>query len=64
MKTFCGLMMIASAVIGVGVLDDCGGDCIQPDHDALWRWMVAFVCMIATVFFGLAAVTIGGLEDE
>ena len=57
-------MMIASAIVGVGVLEDCGGSCVPEDADALWRWIVAIICVMSTIFFGLAAVTIGGYEDE
>ena len=64
MKTFCGVMMIMSAIVGVSVLEDCGGACVPEDADGLWRWIVAIICVMSTIFFGLAAVTIGGYEDE
>ena len=56
--------MLMSAIVGVSVLEDCGGACVPEDADALWRWMVAIICMMSTIFFGLAAVTIGGYDDD
>ena len=64
MKTFCGVMMLMSAIVGVSVLEDSGGACVPEDADALWRWMVAIICMMSTIFFGLAAITIRGNDND
>ncbi len=56
--------MLMSAIVGVSVLEDCGGACVPEDADALWRWMVAIICMMSTIFFGLAAITIRGNDND
>ncbi len=58
MKLFCGVMMLFCAIVGVGVLEDCQGDCIPEDYNAAWRWIVAFVAVLGTAFFGFAAAVI------
>jgi len=58
MRTFCITMALLSAIVGVGVLEDCGGDCIPEDANALWRWVVAIVMVLSTAFFGFAGAVI------
>jgi len=53
-------MMLFCAIVGVGVLEDCQGDCIPEDYNAAWRWIVAFVAVLGTAFFGFAAAVIKG----
>ena len=40
------------------MLEDCAGDCVQADANAMWRWIVAVVAVVGTTFFGLVAVQI------
>ena len=58
MRLFCGVMMLFCAIVGVGVLEDCAGDCIPEDANALWRWIVAIVAVMGTAFFGFAGAVI------
>ena len=58
MKIFCVTLAIFCAIVGVGVLEDCAGDCVQADANAMWRWVVAVVAVVGTTFFGLVAVQI------
>jgi hypothetical protein len=51
-------MAFFCALVGVGVLEDCGGDCIPADANAMWRWMVAIVAVMGTAFFGFAGAVI------
>jgi hypothetical protein len=48
-------MVLFCALVGVGVLEDCGGACMPEDANALWRWAVAGVSILGTIFFGLVA---------
>ena len=58
MRTLCLGMMLFCAIVGVGVLEDCQGDCIPEDANAAWRWMVAIVAVLGTAFFGFAGAII------
>lgn len=52
---FSIFMVFFCALVGVGVLEDCGGACMPEDANALWRWAVAGVSLVGTIFFGLVA---------
>ena len=58
MKMICFTLAIFCAIVGVGVLEDCAGDCVQADANATWRWVTAFVAVAGTAFFGLVAAQI------
>jgi|TARA_Y100000991_G_scaffold202814_1_gene176947 hypothetical protein len=58
MRALCIGMAFFCAIVGVGVLEDCAGDCIPEDANALWRWIVAIVAVMGTAFFGFAGAVI------
>ena len=63
MKMVCFSLALFCAIVGVGVLEDCAGDCVPEDANAVWRWVVAGVAVAGTIFFGLVAATIPDRND-
>ena len=58
MRALCIGLAFFCAFVGVGVLEDCGGDCIPEDYNAAWRWVVAIVAVMGKAFFGFAGAVI------